>query len=139
MIDNNKKIGGFIFLDPINNVQEYIVSADLETMRQAKAQGCIFLVEYLDGTRDIVDPEEINLELMGEHNSMHLVRQEEFVPIMESMLELMEESMTPAVALLSVAGQKKTVNQKFEDFRDRVNFMLDKYKPNIEEAQEDQE
>lgn len=133
MIDDTKVISGFLVVDPVANMQEYISNIDLDAMREAVAMGCTLVAEYRDGTRTRVDPEEIVAYFAERKTEIHVVRQEEFVPIMHALMDLMEESMAPAVALLSVSGQQKNVNSKFAALKQEVDAMLEKYEPNLEQ------
>ena len=133
---NNGNTIGYLILNPLDNTQQYISSADLETLEEAQNQGMVLIREDSDGTRDFATPQEVYDWITRDTSmSIHIVQQEVFVPIMESLLELMESSMKPAVALLSVSGEKKTVNNKVDDFNSKVNDMLERYKPNIEDIE----
>lgn len=133
---NNGNTIGYLILNPLDNTQQYISSADLETLEEAQNQGMVLIREDSDGTRDFATPDEVYEWLTRDTSmSINIVQQEVFVPIMESLLELIESSMKPAVALLSVSGEKKTVNNKFDDFKSKVNDMLERYKPNIEDSE----
>lgn len=129
---DEKQVVGFILNDSTNQTQQYITDASLDSLKAAQKDGCNFLVEYLDGTRETILPEDIDYSLLEHTQTINIVQQEVFVPMMNAMLDLMEESMTPAVALLSVSGQKKSVTSKFDVFKSLVEDMNDRYLPNIE-------
>lgn len=130
------RIIGYLAVDVERNNQSYITGGTLEDLKKAADMGIVFVAEFADGTRKIVKPEQINFENLRQTSEIHIVQQEIFVPLMESLLELMEESMSPAVSVLSitpgVGGTAKTINHKFADFKDKVNNMLEIYKPNLE-------
>lgn len=130
MIDNTKKIQGFIVLDPINNVQEYITQVDIQALRQAQAAHCVLLVEYMDGTRDVVEPEEVDLSIIGDTQTIHIVQQEVYVPMMNALLELMEETAQPVASISAMSA--KPVKSKLAVFKELVENMNEKYMPNLE-------
>lgn len=132
MIDKSKEVAAFILCDPRAKMEKYIVPDDMPHIQEAINQGYVLMVEYKDETRDYIMPDEIDFSLLLHEETFYIVQQEVFVPLMKSMLELIEESMTPAVALLSVTGQKKAVNEKFEAFKEQMNNMLERYEPNLE-------
>lgn len=137
MLDKNKQVAAFILCDLINGLQDYITGGTLKDFQQAKENGCAFLAEYTDGTKSLVEPEEIDLELTQTTGHINIVEQEIFVPIMESLIDLMEESMTPAVSVLSITpgvmNTAKTINNKFDRFKQLASEAIERYKPNIEE------
>lgn len=137
MINESKEIKYFILCDPRAKIEKYVVPEDLPHLREAVSQGYVLMVEYSDETRDYITPDEVDFSYMHKEETFYIVQQEVFVPLMKSMLELMEESMTPAVALLSVTGQKKAVNEKFEAFKEQMNNMLERYEPNLKNIKDE--
>ena len=126
------QIVAYILRDEEHGVQEYIQQANLPSLKQAQAHGCTFLAEYDDGTRRSVKPEKIDLSLISHEEGINIVEQEVFVPLMNALVDLMDESMEPAIALLTLSPQKKTINSKFSAFKALVDEMNDRYVPNLE-------
>lgn len=139
MLDKTKVITGFIFHDPIHNMEEYIESADLKSLKEAQVNGIVFLAEYADGSRTVIEPEEMDFDLLIQNQTFHVnvVEQEVFVPLMNALVDMMDESMTPAVSIMSltpgVKNTAKEINSKFDVFKNLVQEMNERYEPNMEE------
>lgn len=131
-MQNNKVITTFYAVDPASLVQEAITNDDPEVLQQAAEMGISFVAEYIDGSRQVVPWEDVNLSKIGTQNTIYVVMQEHFVPILESLVELMDTSMTPAVQLLSLTPQKNEVNDRFANFKEKAESLIDMYKSNIE-------
>lgn len=139
MIDESKEVFGFLLVDPRSNTQEYITGGDLDAMKLAKSNGCIFVVEYTDHTRDRLEPEEIDFSLLHKTHTIHIVQQEIFVPMMNTLAEILEETAQPVVALASTArANTKTetpLNSKLALFKSQIQEMNERYLPNITEGE----
>lgn len=131
MIDKTKKVRGFILVDPIHNTQDYIVKSNIDLFNKAKEAGCIFVVEYMDGTRDLISPEEIDLSLTQHVTTVNLVQQEVFVPMMNALAELLFRYQASAVKSASVSTLSREPNES-EDFFSLVEQMNERYGPNLE-------
>lgn len=132
MQNNNKVITTFYAVDPVGLVQEAITNDDPEVLQQAAEMGISFVAEYIDGSRQVVPWQDVNLSKIGMQNTIYVVMQEHFVPVLESLVELMDTSMTPAVQLLSLTPQKNEVNDRFANFKEKAESLIDMYKSNIE-------
>ena len=133
MINDDKQPRAFILLDPLVGMITYINDKNRQDVPQALENGDILMVQYSDDSRDFVTIEEmdeyINRKPTG---GVAVVLQSHFVPVLESLLELMEETMQPAVAVLSLnSNAKRTVNSKFDDFKSKAENLLNIYKENL--------
>ena len=129
----DKPIFGFMLHDPINNFEEFMTGADLESLRMAQSNGCVFIAVYSDGERQIVEPEDVDFGLIGAgEGNINVMEQEYTVPIINAILELIEESYTPAVAVMTMTGAKKGIDNKLDNLKSLVDTMNDRYMPNIE-------
>lgn len=137
MIKTDQPLNGFVALNPLAGVVEYINTFELPDLEEMKSTGIVLMVEYRDGTRDFVEPQEIveYMENITPH-TIHFVQQEVFVPLMEAMLDMVEDMAQPPIATMSTNSTKQqtSLNRKFEKFKELTLDMLDRYKPNIEEV-----
>lgn len=136
MINKKKIVAGFVLHDPLARMEHYITDASVEALEEAVDNGLILMVEYSDETRDYVTPQEVNFGLLNQPQEFFVVMQKEFIPFVESLVELMDESMTPAVSVLSLTpglnNTSRGINSKFEAFKQKAQNIIDLYKPNLE-------
>lgn len=125
----NKLIAGFILHDPIGNTEGYIEDATQDQLKEAQDNGCVLLVQYVDGDRQVIQPEDVDLSLINMSGSVNVMEQEFTVPILNAILEVLEESYSPQVAVMSTASRK---TNKLDSLKSLMNDMNERYLPNIE-------
>lgn len=126
-----KQVAGFILHDPIGNNEGYIESASLEQLKMAQDDGCVILVQYADGDRQVIQPEDVDFSRINIEGSISVMEQEVTVPILNAMLELIESSYTPAVQVLA-ANSRQKVDSKLDNLKSLISDMNERYLPNIE-------
>lgn len=127
MLDKNKQVGCYWLVDVLNSVYKILEPTDEETLETLAMRGFAFVAEYTDGERDVVQWNEVDFDLL--RCEVHIVEQEVFVPILEALLELMDDSMTPAIALIGNSGG---VKKDYTKFRELATEAIERYKPNLE-------
>lgn len=135
-MDKSKEVAGYLLFDPKERVQEYIVGGTTDDFNKAVEAGFVFLVEYIDGSRQTIDPSEIDFSLIAHGESINIVQQEVFVPLMESLVDVVETiaGNTPTPMNINSISSKNSNNltDKLNKLRSLTDDMLDRYKPNIE-------
>lgn len=134
MIETNRIVNGFIALDPLSATQQYI-SPDMfniDVLNNMVENKIVLMVEYSNGQRDYVTPDEVIEYVSADHtHTMNVMEQEITVPIINAIVEILSDSYTPQVAVMTT-GAKKTATSKLDNLRELVDEMNAHYLPNIE-------
>lgn len=132
MIDSSKTIAGFVILDPLAQVQEYIQNVDIEQLERDVALGMVLMVEYADGTRDFVEPSEVDLSLVGTRVTLNLMEQEVTVPVINSVATVLTSVNSMVNELWRESGKVVPMDDEMMNLQHLVGDMNDRYGDNVQ-------
>lgn len=132
MPDENDLALRFVIYNQVDDMQEYVCNADLDILNEAVQKGFILLVEFPDGTRERTDPETV-VEYFQKDKTVRLniMEQEVTVPLLNAIIDVLQESYTPQIATMSVSA-KKAANNSLDNLLSLRDSMNERYLPNIE-------
>lgn len=120
----------FLILDPLHGQMQAINNPDYDLLKKAVEARMILMAEFPDGSREYVTPEDImNFYEMRSAEIVHLVDQEYYVPLMESLIDLVKEIAASIPAPMSADNE---LHKKLSRVEELANEMYDYYKPNLE-------
>lgn len=120
----------FLILDPLHDQMQVVNNFDYDLLKKAVAAGMILMAEFPDGSREYVTPEDImNFYEMMNPEVAHLVDQEYYVPLMESLIDVVKEIAASIPAPMSADNE---LHKKLSKVEELANEMYNYYKPNLE-------
>lgn len=104
-----------IFLSQLNKIDTYL------------NDGYSLVKMDEEGHTEPISKEDMDVSIIRDP-VLSYVPSDQVADMLQSLLNLMEASMTPAVALLSVTSTKSRVQTLFDEFKEKVDPIIETYK-----------